>query len=122
MSHTHPSANTIEYSLALVQAGVTGFHRAQSASQKLSCDLADAATAGLRAAAVGGGIALLGCHLARRRNRRSQAALALAGFAFCLEFLWRSRAVSATLISGIREEVSKTRDQHWLALNPVDYA
>jgi hypothetical protein len=122
MSHTHSLADTIGYSRALVRAGVTGFQSAQSTSQHLALNLVEAASAGLKAAAVGGGIALLGCKLRRRRAGVGQTALTLASIAFCAEFLWRSRKVQSVVMSRVRREISNARDQHWLELNPVDYA
>lgn len=122
MSHAHSVANTIEYGRALVQAGVTGVQQAQPAPEDLRLQLAHATSSGIKAAAVSGGIALLGCKLGHNRTRIGRTALVFAGCAFCAEFLWKSRAVSANLISGVRKEVSKVRDQHWLESNPVDYA
>ncbi len=123
MSQTHPLASTLRYSRALLQAGAAGFSSAQLTSQHLSRDLAEAAGAGLKAAAVGGGIAVLGCKLRGRRARVGKTALTLASLTFCAEFLWRSsRHARATLMSGVRTEISNARDQHWLQLNPIDYA
>ena len=43
-------------------------------------------------------------------------------FAFGAGVIWESRQLSATVASNSWKRVSKTRDEHWLEKNPIDYA
>jgi len=36
--------------------------------------------------------------------------------------LWESREFTASIASGVRKSISRTRDEHWFEKNPIDYA
>ena len=122
MAHHHSLADKLEYCRSLLEAGMTGLRSAHSANSNLTPDLAAAARGALKLAAVGAGVALLQSNLSKHRNRRMRTALSCGALAFCAGFAWRTRSLSGTLVDSASKEISKARDQHWLQMNPVDYA
>ena len=111
----------IDYGRELLHAGLQGLH-AKNGNATLKPEIVTAARASLISAAVGAGLAWLGCDLLKRRDLKAPAVITCSAFAFCAEFGWRTRAISSGLVSSAAKEVSKVRDQHWLQANPIDYA
>jgi hypothetical protein len=76
-------------------------------------------------AAVGAALGVLPALLVRRRPRVSSvialgALCSAAGF--CLGFSWKTRKVTSSLAHSTMREVRRAKDEHWLELNPIDYA
>jgi hypothetical protein len=59
-----------------------------------------------------------------RRSRPRTLLCALLGgvVGFGAGVIWESRQLTATVASNSWKRVSKTRDEHWLEQNPIDYA
>jgi len=76
-------------------------------------------------AAAGACVGLLRPYLTHRRNRLPKA---LAGGALgsalglCAGLAWKTRAVTSGVVHSARKEVDRVRDEHWLEMNPIDYA
>ena len=86
---------------------------------------AGAARGSLALAAVGACLGLLACYLMDRRKRPATAfALGVLGSAlgFCAGFGWRTRKVTSSVARSTVRELRKARDEHWLEMNPIDYA
>jgi len=122
MAHNDSLAETLEYSRTLLEAGMTGLRNAQSNNSSFNPDIASAARGALKIAAIGAGVALLRPNLSEHRNRRMRTAMCCAVLGFCAGFAWRTRRLTGTIVDSASKEISKARDQHWLQLNPVDYA
>jgi len=128
MTHSQSVTNRVRYGRKLVNAGISGIRNGQASArgqQSLSSLAAEAARGSLVLAAVGASIGLLRAHLPNRRNRSSNAvALGILGSAigFCAGFGWKTRNVTSSVAHSAAREVRKARDEHWLELNPIDYA
>lgn len=115
-------AEHVGYTQRLIHAGMQGLHAPQGLNAIPVAQLSASVRASLRAAAVGAGLAWLGCSLIRRRSARPQAIVACSALAFCAEFGWRTRNTSTQAIHRASTEIARVRDQHWLEMNPIDYA
>lgn len=120
--HNHSLAQTFAYTRTLVQAGITGLRTAEADTNQHAPKFTYAATGAMKAAAIAAGIGLLASGMKRNPKRAVRNALALGGVTFCTHLYWTSRTVAPTMLAAVRKQVSKARDQHWLELNPVDYA
>jgi hypothetical protein len=79
----------------------------------------------LGVAAVGACIGLLGSYLGNRRQSTSRTcAFGIFGGAIGLGVgvAWEHRRLGTSVISGAWRNIGKTRDEHWLERNPIDYA
>jgi hypothetical protein len=117
-------ADRVAYSRRLVQAGINGLRFGE---QRLNCSesaahMAHSVRGAFKAAAIGAGLGLLGCVMARRREGRLPRVIACGALAFCAEFAWQTRDVSSQLVGDAAREISRVRDERWLELNPIDYA
>jgi hypothetical protein len=127
MSHSH-SASTVKYGQKLVNAGITGIRNGQNSArgeQSLSKLAADAARNSLALAAIGACIGLLRSQFAENRDRPSKVvALGAIGsvIGFCVGFSWKTRSVTLSVAHSTAREFRRARDEHWLELNPIDYA
>jgi len=128
MNHSHTATNRVRYGRKLVNAGITGFrngHDRARGDQSLSAVAANAAQGSLGFALLGACVGLLGSCLVSRRKRVSDAiALATLGSAigFAAGFGWKTRSVASNVLNSTANEVRRVRDEHWLELNPIDYA
>ena len=127
MNHT-PAASRVKYGRKLVNAGITGVRSGQDSArgeQSLSKIAADAARDSLALAAIGACIGLLRSQFVQKRDRPSQAlALGAIGsvIGFCVGFGWKTRKVTSSVAHSTARELRRVRDEHWLELNPIDYA
>ena len=125
----HPRARTrVEYGQKLVNAGITGIRTGQDSArgaESLRKIAADAARDSLALAAIGACVGLLQSQFAEKRDRRAKAlALGALGsvLGFCVGFAWKTRKVTSSVAHSTAREVRRVRDEHWLELNPIDYA
>jgi hypothetical protein len=125
----HPRAATpVEYGQKLVNAGITGIRTGQDSArgeESLRKIAADAARDSLALAAIGACIGLLQSQFAEKRDRRAKAlALGALGsvLGFCVGFGWKTRKVTSSVAHSTARELRRVRDEHWLELNPIDYA
>ena len=127
MNHSH-SASSVKYGRKLVNAGITGIRNGQDLArgeQSLSKIAAEAARDSLALAAIGACIGLLRSQFAEKRDRPAKAlALGAIGsvLGFCVGFGWKTRKVTSSVAHSTARELRRARDEHWLELNPIDYA
>ena len=58
-----------------------------------------------------------------RSPRKALACAAMVGaIGFVLGLAWESRHLTASVVSGAWRKIGRTRDEHWLEKNPIDYA
>ena len=125
----YPRAVTrVEYGQKLVNAGITGIRTGQDSArgeESLRKIAADAARDSLALAAIGACVGLLQSQFADKRDRRAKAlALGALGsvLGFCVGFGWKTRKVTSSVAHSTTRELRRVRDEHWLELNPIDYA
>ncbi len=123
MAHTSYIADSLDYGRELLHAGIDGIKTGERLTlHSPDTHIARSAQRSLVAAAIGGTVAIIACSLTDRRRRLFSTMIACGTAAFCADFIWRTRSVSSTLMQCAEKEITKVRDQHWLASNPIDYA
>ena len=128
MNHSLSATSTVRYGRNLVGAGIAGIRNGQDAArgdQRLSAIAADAAQRSLGLAALGACVGLLTSGLMRGRKGMSNAiALGAVGsfVGFAAGFGWTTRSVTSNVVHSTAKEIRRARDEHWLELNPIDYA
>ncbi len=122
MTRTKPAVINLGYGLQLLEAGMKGLHTSGGGNVPAGTQLASSFRTSLKAAALGAGVAWLGSSLIGRRGARVQATLTCSALVFCAELGWQTRSLSSYMMRCAAKEMSKVRDQHWLELNPIDYA
>lgn len=128
MKNLESMTNTVAYGRKLANAGLTGIRTGQQTAfpdQSFSALLVDSLRDSLALVAVGACVGVLRPYLTRRRNRLPRA---LAGgvvgsaLGLCAGFAWKTRAATSGLVHSARKEMDRVRDEHWLEMNPIDYA
>src|SRR5215469_14153095 len=121
------SGSTLAYGRKLINAGIDGFRNGHEdlGPGSISSAVVAAVPESIALAAVGASLGVLPALLIRRRPRVSTmvalgALCSAAGF--CLGFSWKTRKVTSSLAHSTMREVRKAKDEHWLELNPIDYA
>jgi hypothetical protein len=128
MSYSQLANSRIKYGRKLVDASISGIRNGQNSArgeQPLSKIAADAARDSLALAAIGACVGLLRSQFAGKRDRPAKAlALGALGsiLGFCVGFGWKTRKVTSTVAHSTARELRRARDEHWLELNPIDYA
>lgn len=128
MSRSQTTTSTVRYGRKLVNAGIAGIRNGQDAARgdhSLSTVAAEAAQGSLRFALLGAGVGLLSsCLMGRRRRWLEAIALGSLGSAlgFVAGFGWKTRTVTSNVMNSTAKELRRARDEHWLELNPIDYA
>ncbi len=123
MAHAHFIADELDYGRDLLQAGIEGIRAGErQATGNDNVHIATSACESLKAAAVGGALALLLCKLIDHRKTPVARVFACSGAAFCADFIWRTRSISSRALKCAEKEMAKVRDQHWLDSHPIDYA
>jgi hypothetical protein len=127
MNHHPSTADRIAYGRKLVKAGISGIREGQSTldGESVSALLADSARDSLKLAVAGACLGLLPSCVTGRRPRWSSAlAFGAVGSAvgFTFGFAWKTRKAAASLAHSAAREMHRVGDEHWLELNPIDYA
>ena len=129
MDHARSFTGNVRYGRSLVTAGITGIRAGQDSArgeQPLSKITAEAAQRSLMLAAVGACAGLLSSYLLHHRDKRISKAVALGSVGSALGFIagfsWKTRDVTSRVVHSAAREVRRARDEHWLELNPIDYA
>ena len=128
MSHGHSGSNKVAYGRKLMSAGINGIRSGQDSArgeESLRKIAADAARDSLALAAIGACVGLLRSQFAEKRDHPAKAlALGAIGsvIGFCVGFGWRTRKVTSSVAHSTAQELRRARDEHWLELNPIDYA
>jgi len=117
-----------EYGRKLVHSGLEGARSGQEeflAGKPIAPFLGKSALSALTAAAIGTGIAILGALASDRRHSptRILAWAAIGGVVgFGAGMAWESRELGESVVARALKNMEKVRDEHWLELNPIDYA
>ena len=127
MIQPHSIRSEIAYGRKLMKAGLTGVRSGQDAARAqrpLSSLAAEAAQQSLLLAVIGACVGLIPSFTNRRNRLANALALGAAGSAvgFLAGFGWKTRKVTASVAQSTARELRKARDEHWLELNPIDYA
>ena len=128
MTHSQSLTSGVRYGRKLVTAGITGVRTGQDSARgerRLSRVATEAAQGSLALAAVGACAGLLSsCLLPRGKHFSNAFILGGVGSAlgFFAGFSWKTRNVTSTVAHFAAREVRRARDEHWLELNPIDYA
>lgn len=122
------SKSSVEYGRRLVDSGLEGAHEGEEEflhGEPLTSFLGESACKALVPAAIGSCLGALGS----RAWNRDRSRIRTFGFAFLggvAGFIaglgWGSRRLTASVACGAMKNIEKTRDEHWLEKNPIDYA
>lgn len=119
---------SIDYGRKLVDSGLEGAHSGEQTflhGQPLGPFLAESATKAITPAIVGLCLGIVGsCPWNRHRSAGRTFAFGFLGSAigFAIGLGWQSRRLTASVASGAIKNIERTRDEHWLEKNPIDYA
>lgn len=122
------SKSNVDYGRKLVDSALEGARAGEGEflrQESLGSFLTESARQSLAPAAIGACLGAWGGYLATGRRSRTRAlvcALLGGAVAFGAGVIWESRQLTATVASNSWKRVSKTRDEHWLEKNPIDYA
>lgn len=122
------SKSNVDYGRKLVDSALEGARKGEGEflkAESLATFLRESARQALPSAAIGACVGGLGGYLANgRRSKTTALVCGLLGgaVAFGMGVIWESRQLTATVASNSWKRVSKTRDEHWLEKNPIDYA
>lgn len=128
MNRSLSTTGGVRYGRKLVNAGINGIRSGQDTArgdQPLSVLAAEAAQGSISLAAIGACVGLMSSCLLRRRNRSTNAVvLGAVGsvVGFFAGFGWKTRNVASSVAHSTARELRRARDEHWLDLNPIDYA
>ena len=122
------SDRSLDYGRKLVHASASGIRQAQQSGvdgHSSSAVLIDSARNSLLLAAACACATLLPSSMTRRDGRFTRAvtfgALGSA-LGFFAGFVWNTRKLTSSMAHSAYREVQKVRDEHWLEVNPIDYA
>jgi hypothetical protein len=122
------SKSNVDYARKLVDSAMEGARTGESEFLKegsLTSFLSESARQAVAPAAIGAFLGALSGYLATGRHSKTRAlvsALLGGAVAFGASMIWESRQLTATVASKSWKSVGKTRDEHWLEKNPIDYA
>jgi hypothetical protein len=122
------SKSNVDYARKLVDSAMEGARTGEGEflkEESLTSFLSESARHALAPAAFGACLGALGGYFGTGRRSRARALVCglLGGaVAFGGDVIWESRQLSASVASKSWKSVSKTRDEHWLEKNPIDYA
>jgi hypothetical protein len=127
MNRRSSTADRIAYGRKLVNAGISGIRKGPTTldGESVSALVADSARDSLKLAVAGACVGLLPSCLTGRRPRWSSAlALGALGSAvgFSVGFAWKTRKVASSLAHSAAKELHRVGDEHWLEMNPIDFA
>lgn len=127
MTAAASTANSLAYGRKLIHAGISGIRNGRDdiGPASISHSMVAAVPDSLALAALGAALGVLPALLVRRRPRvPTMVALGAmcSAAGFCLGFSWKTRKVTSSLAHSALREVRKAKDEHWLELNPIDYA
>jgi hypothetical protein len=122
------SKSNVDYARKLVDSALDGARTGEGEflkEESLTSFLSESARHALAPAAIGACLGALGGYFGTGRRSRARALVGglLGGaIAFGAGLVWESRQLTASVASKSWNSVSKTRDEHWLEKNPIDYA
>jgi hypothetical protein len=122
------SKSNVDYGRKLVDSALEGARAGEGEflkEESLASFLGESALQALAPAGIGACLGALGGYFGTGRRSRARALVCgLLGGAvgFGAGVIWESRQLSKSVASKSWKSVSKTRDEHWLEKNPIDYA
>jgi len=122
------SRSNLEYGRKLIHSGLDGARTGQEAflhGKATSTFLDESIRKALRLSAIAACIGVLGSRLGKpQRSPARVFAFAVLGGAvgFAAGVGWKSRQLMASAATGALKNIGRTRDEHWLEKNPIDYA
>jgi len=128
MHAQHSWESQIHYGRELVKSGVMGLSTGRNEhlqGRPISDVMADSARASLGVAMLGACAGLLRYYLPARQNKVAKTlACGLLGgaFGFLAGLGWQTRNLTESMARSAARDMGARRDQHWLELNPIDYA
>ena len=60
--------------------------------------------------------------LVRKRSPRLSRTAAFAGVGFLATLAWSTRNITSAMARSAAKEIERVRDEHWLEMNPINYA
>jgi len=125
---TQHKRSNADYGRKILDSGLEGARSGRAAflhGRPLTPFLNESVRDALKPAAIGACIGLLGSYPGNSRNSAGRAlAYGLVGgvLGFGAGVAWRSRFLSASVVSGAWKNIDRVRDEHWLEKHPIDYA
>lgn len=121
------SKSSIDYGLKLLDSGLEGARSGEGEfldGKPLAPFLEESARHALGPAAIGVFIGVLGSRASGHKSTSRAFLLGLLGgvLGFGVAVAWENRRLAARVASSAFRSMSKVRDEHWLELNPIDYA
>jgi len=122
------SKSGVDYGRKLVDSALEGAREGEDnflKEESLVPYLGESARHALAPAVLGACLGVVSGYLVNGRRSSSRAlAFGLVGGAIGLGagLIWESSPLTARVVSGAWDKVSKTRDEHWFEKNPIDYA
>jgi hypothetical protein len=121
------SKSNVDYGRKLMDSAVEGARQGESEflkDESLGPYLEKSALHAIAPTVIGACLGLLGGYLVDRRSRNTTLICGLLGGAigFGAGVVWENRNLTASVASGAWQRINKTRDEHWLEQNPIDYA
>jgi hypothetical protein len=122
------SKSNADYGRKLVDSGIEGARSGEEAfldGKSLTPFLSESVRSALKPAALGACIGVLGsCPGCRQKSIAKTLVYGLLGGAIGLGagVAWESRRLTASIAGSAFRNISRVRDEHWLAKHPIDYA
>ncbi len=119
--------SNVNYTRKLVHSAAEGARSGEGAflhGEPLAPQVNQWAKSALSPALLGAFIGALAAWSGSRRNPLKAVAHGAVGcvIGFGAGFTWKSRRLGASIASSAWKEIGSTRDEHWLEMNPIDYA
>ena len=127
MSSEHWLKSNVDYTRELVHAAAEGAQEGEGAflnGQPLAPYVNQWARGALGPALLGAFIGALAVGSRTRHKKLKTVVHGAIGCAigFGAGFTWKSRTLGASIASSAWKQIGRTRDEHWLETNPIDYA
>ena len=122
------SKSEIDYGRKLFSSGLEGARSSREEflhGKPRTPFLSESTGNAMGVAAIGACIGLLGSYLgSQHKSARRAFAFGIFGGAigFGVGVAWGNRHLAANVASGVWKNIGRTRDEHWLERNPIDYA
>ncbi|HYM75370.1 MAG TPA: hypothetical protein VE377_05265 [Candidatus Dormibacteraeota bacterium] len=122
------SKANVDYGRKLVDSALEGARTGEDEflkEESLPSFLGESARQALAPAVVGACLGALGGYLGtghRSKTRALVGAFLGGAVGFGAGVIWESRQFTASVASSSWKSINQTRDEHWLEMNPIDYA
>jgi hypothetical protein len=115
------------YGRKLVNAGISGIRSGyrEFDPELASALVANSAEESLKLALTGACLGIIPAVLLARRSRTATSILfgtLGSALGFAVGFSWKTRPLTSKLAHSAFHEVRRAKEEHWLEMNPIDYA